>query len=49
MISARAATASISRSRPVPEPATWAMLISGFALAGAAVRRRSQQAVPSHA
>lgn len=34
---------------PVPEPATWAMLISGFALAGAAMRRRSHQAVPSHA
>jgi len=34
---------------PVPEPATWAMLISGFALAGAAMRRRSQQTVPSHA
>jgi len=25
----------------VPEPATWAMLISGFALAGAAMRRRA--------
>ena len=24
----------------VPEPATWAMMIAGFALAGAAVRRR---------
>lgn len=34
---------------PVPEPATWTMLISGFALAGAAMRRRSRQAVPSHA
>lgn len=25
---------------PVPEPASWAMMITGFALAGAAVRRR---------
>lgn len=25
----------------VPEPATWALLISGFAMAGAAMRRRS--------
>ncbi len=25
---------------PVPEPATWAMMIGGFALAGAAMRRR---------
>ncbi len=24
----------------VPEPATWAMMIGGFALAGAAMRRR---------
>jgi hypothetical protein len=27
--------------RGVPEPATWAMMISGFALAGAAARRRA--------
>jgi len=27
----------------VPEPATWAMLITGFALAGVALRRRSSQ------
>jgi hypothetical protein len=26
---------------PVPEPATWAMMIGGFALAGAAMRRRT--------
>lgn len=25
---------------PIPEPATWAMMIAGFAMAGAAVRRR---------
>jgi len=25
---------------PVPEPATWAMMIAGFGLAGAAIRRR---------
>lgn len=27
-------------NNPVPEPATWAMMIGGFALAGAAMRRR---------
>jgi hypothetical protein len=31
----------------VPEPATWAMLLSGFALTGAAARRR-QRAVMAH-
>lgn len=30
----------ISLSSAVPEPATWAMLIAGFGLAGAALRRR---------
>lgn len=29
---------------PVPEPATWLMLIAGFGMAGAAMRRRSQAA-----
>jgi hypothetical protein len=28
---------------PVPEPTTWAMMIGGFALAGAAARRRSKR------
>lgn len=31
-------------SAPVPEPATWAMMIGGFALAGAVMRRRRTQA-----
>ncbi|HEY9235955.1 MAG TPA: PEPxxWA-CTERM sorting domain-containing protein, partial [Phenylobacterium sp.] len=31
---------------PVPEPASWALLMSGFALAGTAIRRRSK-AVPA--
>jgi hypothetical protein len=31
---------------PVPEPATWAMLIAGFALAGAVFRRRAAPAMP---
>jgi hypothetical protein len=31
--------------RAVPEPATWAMMIAGFGLAGAAMRRRSSQVV----
>lgn len=30
---------------PVPEPATWAMLIVGFGLAGSALRRRRQAGV----
>jgi len=29
---------------PVPEPATWAMMIAGFGLAGAAMRRRERSA-----
>jgi hypothetical protein len=31
--------------RAVPEPATWAMMIAGFGLAGAAMRRRSSKVV----
>ena len=31
---------SISLASAVPEPATWALMISGFGLAGAAIRRR---------
>ena len=31
---------------PVPEPASWALMISGFALAGAALRRRFRINVP---
>lgn len=30
----------VSPAAPVPEPATWAMMIAGFGLAGAALRRR---------
>jgi hypothetical protein len=30
----------------VPEPATWAMMIAGFAMAGASIRRRSTLALP---
>ena len=32
----------------VPEPATWAMLIAGFGLVGASMRRRSRTAVLSN-
>jgi hypothetical protein len=31
---------SYSGMTPVPEPATWALLVAGFALAGGALRRR---------
>ena len=33
------AFASVVGAGPVPEPATWAMMIAGFGLAGAATRR----------
>ena len=33
----------------VPEPATWAMMLAGFGLTGAALRRRRQQATVSFA
>ena len=37
----RTTTAAIFRMfAPVPEPSTWAMMIGGFAMAGAAMRRR---------
>lgn len=32
---------------PVPEPATWATILVGFGLAGAAMRRRNGSATPS--
>ena len=31
---------SVSDFAPIPEPATWAMMIAGFGLSGAALRRR---------
>jgi hypothetical protein len=40
-----ASTLTITTGGPVPEPATWAMLIAGFGLVGAAARRRRQGAV----
>jgi hypothetical protein len=33
---------SINNPAPVPEPATWAMLITGFGLVGGAMRRRTR-------
>lgn len=32
---------------PVPEPATWALLLVGFGLTGAAIRRRNMHRMPS--
>ncbi len=37
-------TISYTTTAPVPEPATWAMMLAGFALLGASMRRRSRQA-----
>lgn len=37
--------AILSQGPAVPEPATWAMMIGGFGLAGAAMRRRATPAV----
>lgn len=37
-------TAVFNISTSVPEPATWAMMIAGFGMAGAAMRRRSTTA-----
>ncbi|MEO0439401.1 MAG: PEPxxWA-CTERM sorting domain-containing protein [Pseudomonadota bacterium] len=34
---------------PVPEPATWAMMIAGFAMAGASLRRRKTRIKVSYA
>jgi hypothetical protein len=34
-------TLTITTGAPVPEPANWAMLIAGFGLVGAAMRRRA--------
>ena len=37
-------SASVTPSGAVPEPATWAMLIAGFGLVGASLRRRETAA-----
>lgn len=33
-------TATLSKARPVPEPASWAMMVVGFGLVGGALRNR---------
>lgn len=38
--SATSVTTAVPVAAPVPEPATWAMMVGGFGLIGAAVRRR---------
>lgn len=42
-------TASVQTAPAVPEPATWAMMIGGFTLVGAAMRRRRQTSVVTYA
>lgn len=37
----------INRALAIPEPSTWAMLIAGFGLVGAAIRRRSRATLHS--
>jgi hypothetical protein len=38
-------TASLAQTSAVPEPATWAMMIAGFGMAGAALRRKRTMTV----
>ncbi len=38
-------TIGLEEVAPVPEPATWIMLIAGFALVGASLRRKQKQTV----
>jgi len=40
-----AEAATLGLARPVPEPATWAMMIAGFGLVGGALRRRKPAAL----
>jgi hypothetical protein len=40
-ITVLAATTAVSESGPVPEPATWAMMVAGFGLTAAALRRKA--------
>ena len=40
---------NIATTSAVPEPATWAMMITGFGMAGAAMRRRRQTAALAYA
>lgn len=43
--STAAAFGAFAALAPVPEPATWAMMIAGFGIAGAALRRRARASV----
>ena len=38
-------TASLAATPAVPEPATWGLMIAGFGIAGAALRRKPKVAV----
>ena len=38
---------AIDSGSAVPEPATWAMMIAGFGLAGAGLRRRRASLIPA--
>ena len=40
-------TLTFDAAAPVPEPATWSLLIAGFAMVGFAVRRRTRNSVPA--
>jgi hypothetical protein len=44
IVAAGTATGALAATSAVPEPATWAMMIGGFAMVGAGMRMRRRKA-----